>query len=915
MTLKSFVRTGLPAVCASLALTALPVYAQKMSAADKLKQEVAAAIAAANAAKGDATTGTIEAAKAEGERQARIREALAAPTLSPSALMRGTAAPGTPGLPAQGAAAMSATVAIGAEQATPATPDAQAPSAPAGPETVAMGAEQRLALVIGNSGYKTSPLINPVNDARAMAIKLQQLGFTVIKRENASLEEMMSAVREFGNQLKNGGVGLFYYAGHGIQAKGVNYLVPVDANIAREDELATRAYNANEVLEKMDTAKNRINLVVLDACRDNPFARSFRSGARGLAGMDSTPKGTLVAYATSPGSTASDGSGSNGLYTAQLLAAMAEPGVKVEDVFKRVREGVLSESEGKQTPWEMSSITGNFYFNPTAEQQSQPVVSAVAVPRVGAMARNSSQTLIPRKLIENYQLAGNFAIQSGAAQGGFSASGHHFALVTGDKTLHVWNTDTGIATVTEPGYGVSSMSANRRYLLGLADNGKVTITDLHNEAAPKVLTGLPAGITKAGLSPDGRRLVIHTRDDGFMLYDAESGQRMAKLDSVDGEPRFDFAPVGKRLLTWGSRDSAMKLWDSETGSKVARMSDHWDPVALTRFSRDGALLVSAAANDKAVIFRMSDGDSVRRFSFGDGNPVPQFADFFQDGKRVLAYVLRSARQELGAVMHLGVWDSASGNFVASLLGDGITVRNYRFSPDRSRLFVNAGDRNLYVFDMNSLKRLSTLSGAELLHVSPDGRRAIVKGTEGVRLVDVQTLSPLARMPGQVSAYMSSKGGLFVTSTETGLLTLWSLENGDAIGHLKGHLDAITGALFSDDGRRLVTVGTDNVAKLWALPDIREANQLVKDQFESSAEYHKRMSNWSSPYSALAHLVGYNADTQTYSVKVGDVAIDVPFDRDAARKLMGQRQAIVTGNLRFFDVEQLVLADAKLTRLP
>lgn len=907
MTLKSFVRTGLPAVCASLALTALPVHAQtaqKMSAAEKLKQEVAAAIAAANAAKGDATTGTMEAAKAEAERQARIREALAAPTLSPAALMRGAAAPGLPGQPA-----------TGAEQAAAASQDAQAPATPATPETVAMGAEQRLALVIGNSGYKTSPLINPVNDARAMAIKLQQLGFTVIKRENASLEEMMSAVREFGNQLKNGGVGLFYYAGHGIQAKGVNYLVPVDANIAREDELATRAYNANEVLEKMDTAKNRINLVVLDACRDNPFARSFRSGARGLAGMDSTPKGTLVAYATSPGSTASDGSGANGLYTAQLLAAMTEPGVKVEDVFKRVREGVLSESEGKQTPWEMSSITGNFYFNPTAEQQSQPVVSAAPAPRMGSMSRNASQTLIPRKLIENYQLAGNFAIQSGAAQGGFSASGHHFALVTGDKTLHVWNTDTGMATVTEPGYGVASLSANRRYLLGLADNGKVTITDLHNEAAPKVLAGLPASITKAGLSPDGRRLVIHTREDGFMLYDAESGQRMAKLDSVDGEPRFDFAPTGHRLLTWGSRDSAMKLWDSDKGGKVARMSDHWDPVAMTRFSRDGALLMSAAANDKAVIFRMTDGDSVRRFNFGDGNPVPQFADFFQDGKRLLAYVLRSARQELGGIMHLGVWDSASGNFVGSLLGDGITVRNYRFSPDRSRLFVNGGDRNLYVFDMNSLKRLSTLAGAELLHVSPDGRRAIVKGTEGVRLVDVHTLSPLARMPGQVSAYMSAKGGLFVTSTETGLLTLWSLENGDAIGHLKGHLDAITGALFSDDGRRLVTVGTDNVAKLWALPDIREANQLVKDQFESSAEYHKRMSNWSSPYSALAHLVGYNADTQTYSVKVGDVAIDVPFDRDAARKLMGQRQAIVTGNLRFFDVEQLVLADAKLTRLP
>jgi hypothetical protein len=145
------------------------------------------------------------------------------------------------------------------------------------------GKQTKLALVIGNAAYKEAPLLNPANDAQAMAIKLQELGFTVIKKENAGREDMLKAVRDFGNQLKAkaDSVGLFYYAGHGIQSKGNNYLVPVDADIASEDELASRAYNVNEVLEKMDSAKNPINIVILDACRNNPFGRSFRSSAKG----------------------------------------------------------------------------------------------------------------------------------------------------------------------------------------------------------------------------------------------------------------------------------------------------------------------------------------------------------------------------------------------------------------------------------------------------------------------------------------------------------------------------------------------------------------------------------------------------------------------------------------------------------
>ena len=224
--------------------------------------------------------------------------------------------------------------------------------------------EKRVALVIGNSKYKSSPLKNPVNDSRAISETLNELGFEVITGENLTQKEMKKKIAAFGKKIKNGGVGLFYYAGHGMQVNGYNYLIPVKSKIDSEEDVEYEAVNAGRVLAQMDSAKNRLNIVILDACRDNPFARSFRSGTKGLAQMDA-PSETLIAYATSPGSVASDGTGQNAVYTKGLISTMKTPGLKIEDVFKRVRSKVRKETGGKQTPWESSSLEGDFYFKMT----------------------------------------------------------------------------------------------------------------------------------------------------------------------------------------------------------------------------------------------------------------------------------------------------------------------------------------------------------------------------------------------------------------------------------------------------------------------------------------------------------------------------------------------------------------------
>ena len=255
--------------------------------------------------------------------------------------------------------------------------------------------EPRLALVIGNGAYQASPLTNPVNDARAMADALKATGFTVIRRENASLKDMTLALREFGDRLKHGGVGLFYYAGHGMAVKGRNFLIPVDAQIEREDEIAFNALDADAVLDKMESAGNRLNLVILDACRNNPFARSFRSGSRGLAQMDA-PVGTLISFATAPGQVASDGNGKNGLYTQHLLENIKRPGLKIEDLFKTVRVNVRKDSGGKQTPWETSSLEGDFYFVPApaaaAKAPAMAAQQATATAPAGAPPEEKNRT-------------------------------------------------------------------------------------------------------------------------------------------------------------------------------------------------------------------------------------------------------------------------------------------------------------------------------------------------------------------------------------------------------------------------------------------------------------------------------------------------------------------------------------------
>jgi hypothetical protein len=224
--------------------------------------------------------------------------------------------------------------------------------------------EKRLALVIGNGDYENAGrLANPENDAKAISKKLSELGFDVIEYVNLDQRSMKMAIDEFGVRLKGYDVGLFFYAGHGLQVDGNNYLIPSDARLDDVTDVEYNCVRADRVLGKMESSNSKTNIVILDACRDNPFERSWNRGVKGkgLAFMNA-PAGSLIAYATSPGRTASDGTGKNGTYTEALLKHIGTTNLSIEDIFKRVRITVEESTRGQQIPWESTSLMGSFYF-------------------------------------------------------------------------------------------------------------------------------------------------------------------------------------------------------------------------------------------------------------------------------------------------------------------------------------------------------------------------------------------------------------------------------------------------------------------------------------------------------------------------------------------------------------------------
>ncbi|MEZ5657459.1 MAG: caspase family protein [Burkholderiaceae bacterium] len=243
----------------------------------------------------------------------------------------------------------------------------------------AQGEGARVALVIGNADYRVAPLSNPVNDARLVSATLQDLGFNVLLLENGSLNEMVDALRQWLIASRRASVRAFYFAGHGTQFRGRNYLVPVDMAITSEQELDRRALVLADVVDAVSQQREGVNFVIIDACRTAPNlllgrrTRSLENPPPPGFTPQEAPRGTVVAFSTSPGALAADGVGErNSVFTKALARQLRQPGLPVESLFKRVRVSVMRETGNAQVPWESSSLVGEFCFRPNPDGRCVP---------------------------------------------------------------------------------------------------------------------------------------------------------------------------------------------------------------------------------------------------------------------------------------------------------------------------------------------------------------------------------------------------------------------------------------------------------------------------------------------------------------------------------------------------------------
>ena len=250
-------------------------------------------------------------------------------------------------------------------------------------------AERRVALVIGNSHYRSDYLPNAQHDAEDIAKVLRLYDFTVIHKQDLNQEDMENAVTDFVQRLGQQGIGLFYYAGHGMQVEQRNYLVPIGAKISRAQQVKYRTVDAQWVVDEMNAAGSRVSIVILDACRNNPFRSYFRS-SNGLAAMHA-PRGTIISFATAPGKKASDGDKRNGLYTEHLLKAIQTPGLTIEQVLKQTATQVELTSDRKQVPWRSSSLTGKDFCFTTACQQPDETEKAALQQRLAELEQRLAQ--------------------------------------------------------------------------------------------------------------------------------------------------------------------------------------------------------------------------------------------------------------------------------------------------------------------------------------------------------------------------------------------------------------------------------------------------------------------------------------------------------------------------------------------
>jgi len=679
--------------------------------------------------------------------------------------------------------------------------------------------EPRIALVIGNSDYPNAPLANPVNDARAIAARLGELRFRVTRLENASQEQMYEAIRAFGDQLRGGGVGLFYYSGHALQVRGRNYLLPARAMIQREDEILYRTVDTGLILDKMESARNRVNVMILDACRNSPFGREFRTVSPGLAVVDA-PYNTLIAFATAPGAVASDGSGRNGLYTQHLLQSLADRGLDLEDVFKKVRSGVRQESAGRQVPWESTSLEVDFFFDPLPHQ-TVAATPAAPDPLTLELAfwdsvKGSTDPEDYRAYLKRYP-DGQFAVLASnrlralapSAPAAPTAPAAPAPTSTQPTAASTAAPATAATPVRPPATAASPTPPLQTALVPPAAAQAPSTAPAAPAPAPgpapvpmpvfvpapapaplavntvpaptpfgaapvlvplRALAGHTGALLAIAVSRSATQALTGAADRSLRLWDLASGKELRVLAGHAADVTAAAIAPNRRLLLSGSADRSVRLWDAASGAQAARMDGHAAAVSAVAFGPTTRYAVSAADDGELILWEVPDGKLIRR-ARADERRVCSVA-LSPEGR----YLLTGSDD--GAVR---LWDVGSLRVVRSFGPMSAPTATVAFSEDGRR--VNAVDTRGEVWSWEaqsgvSVRRLGTGSVSPVLAaIAVDGATALTAGADGqLVLWDMASGRPLWRSSAPdrrfTAVALGPRGTMGLSASDDKRLLLW-----------------------------------------------------------------------------------------------------------------------------------------------